>query len=450
MWQRLLRNGSELTTDRGETIEILYPGRPNDGQGADFRDAVITTVGGLLKGDIEIHVRSSDWRAHQHHHNPIYNRVILHVVWRQNSPIMTRLQNGGMVPTLVLCKHPAGENNPSSDWLYHQPAPNKSCSRSWDSSAPHRAVECLESQGDKRFLIKASRFKADIAQYGPGQTLYQGIMGALGYAKNKLPFLELARRLPLPNLEVMALKKTTAEGCLTMLQALLLGTAGLLPSQQQATHPEDAFGDRSATTLEKQWASFNLSQAMPTDGWDTFRVRPANHPVRRITAISHLVLRYRKTGLLTEMLNLVHHTPPGKGYRQLEAGLMVTGLGSSIQMLSPLLGKARAADIVVNVLLPFTFAWGRLNSQRGLKKKSLELYKSYPRLVTNSVEQHMLSQLGFNSRLVDSARRQQGLIHTYNTLCTQGKCHGCPLSTVNYPSLRPGITSKPKSSVLPA
>lgn len=86
-WQHLLVHRTELTTERGEPIKIIYPGRINDEPGADFRDAVIATNRGLIKGDIEIHAKSSGWRAHRHHQNPVYNRVILHVVmWhKQNS-----------------------------------------------------------------------------------------------------------------------------------------------------------------------------------------------------------------------------------------------------------------------------------------------------------------------------------------------------------------------------
>ena len=80
IWQQLSLNGTELNTERGEPLKIIYPGRINDDRGADFRDAVIATSRGLTKGDIEIHVKSSDWQAHRHHHDQVYNRVILHVV----------------------------------------------------------------------------------------------------------------------------------------------------------------------------------------------------------------------------------------------------------------------------------------------------------------------------------------------------------------------------------
>ncbi len=91
IWQHLLLNGAELTTESGKPLKIIYPGRINDDRGADFRDAVIATNGGLIKGDIEVHVKSSDWRAHRHHQNQVYNRVILHVVMWHNAKAATNL-----------------------------------------------------------------------------------------------------------------------------------------------------------------------------------------------------------------------------------------------------------------------------------------------------------------------------------------------------------------------
>ena len=88
LWQQLLLNRRELTTEGGEPIRIIYPGRSNDDQGADFRDAIIATKRGVIKGDIEVHVKSSHWRAHRHHQNPVYNWVILHVVSRRDRDAM--------------------------------------------------------------------------------------------------------------------------------------------------------------------------------------------------------------------------------------------------------------------------------------------------------------------------------------------------------------------------
>jgi len=177
---------------------------------------------------------------------------------------------------------------------------------------------------------------------------------------------------------------------------------------------------------------------MSEDDWHLFKVRPNNFPTRRIAAMSYLIFRYRERGILAELVNMVKEAPLNRGYRQLEEGLMVTsngywashfdfGLGSRINN-PTLLGSRRAADIVVNIILPFIFAWSKITSQTELASKALNLYYSYPNLAANTIERHMSKQLGLNSSLVNSAQRQQGLIHIYNTLCTQGKCHCCPLS----------------------
>jgi len=80
LWQSLLASRTELTTEEGEALRIIYPGRINDDRGPDFRDAIIATKLGLLKGDIEVHVNSSNWQAHRHYQDPAYNQVLLHRV----------------------------------------------------------------------------------------------------------------------------------------------------------------------------------------------------------------------------------------------------------------------------------------------------------------------------------------------------------------------------------
>ena len=123
-----------------------------------------------------------------------------------------------------------------------------------------------------------------------------------------------------------------------------------------------------------------------------------------------------------------------QGHRELEELLLVTTddyWASHItprcrRMVPALLGHSRAADIALNVLLPFAFAWGR-RSRPDFSRKALDLYRRYPRLAVNNLEKHMNRQLGLTGALVNSAARQQGLIHIYRTRCSQGKCHACPL-----------------------
>ena len=433
IWQHQLLDRNDLATEDGEPIKIIYPGRINDDRGADLLDAVIDTGRGLVKGDIEVHVKSSSWRAHGHHEDPNYNRVILHVAFWHDTGIVTSLQNGGRVSTLALHRY---VNSPTDLC----PCPKSNLSMPCRNAALRLDTgftgELLDSAGEERFLEKAGRFQADLARTEASQSLYQGIMGALGYAKNKIPFLELARRLPLQILESVIKAKTTDAECLVHQQALLLGTAGLLPSQSRNLCQENEEGGW-VEKLEKAWASSCRTGAMSEGDWHLFKVRPSNLPTRRIVAMSYLTLRYREQGIFEGLVNKLREAPENTGHHLLERALLVTGDGCwashfdfglpSRLRIPTLLGSRRAADIVVNVLLPFGFAWGMYNSQPGLASKTRDLYTSYPRLAVNTVERHMRNQLGLSSDFIGSAQRQQVLIHIYKTMCSQGKCHLCPL-----------------------
>jgi len=434
IWQRQLLDRTELTTEGGEPIKIIYPGRVNDDRGADFRDAVIATSQGLITGDIEVHVKSSGWRVHQHHRDPVYNRVILHVVMWHDTEAATNLHNGKNVPILALHKYTKSPISQSPNWVYSPASLSMPCLNPVKRLPPDITAQLLDSAGEERFLAKAARFEADLAQIEASQCLYQGIMGALGYSKNKLPFIELARRLPLHLLQAIPQDKISDEECLAQQQALLLGTAGLLRSQHHNRHQESK-QDKWIDKLEELWASSPLTRVMSDHAWHLFKVRPNNFPTRRIAAMSYLILRYKEKGILDEVVNMIKEIPVNKAHLRLEKGLVVTtngywashfDFGFSCRIKNPtLLGIRRAADIVVNVLLPFAFAWGTVNSQPELGKKAFDLYCTYPRLIINTVERHMTNQLGLDSSLVNSAQRQQGLIHIYNSLCIQGKCGGC-------------------------
>lgn len=423
IWQEHLLSGNRLAAEDGEPIEVIYPGRHNDDCGADFRDAVIATSRGLMRGHIEIHAKSSDWRTHGHHLNPVYNQVVLHVALSHDTKANTTLQNGGNIPVVALDKH-IGDDAGSGMLLCR------------GVGTTTTITEYLDIAGELRFQAKVAEFEADLVRVEAGQCLYQGIMGALGYAKNKPPFLELARRAPLQLLESLP-HEISEDEYVSRLQALLLGTAGLLPSQRPNWHGKNGSDDEWIGRLERLWAESQQVPAMSYSDWRLFKVRPGNFPVRRIAAISYLCYRYRAEGLLGGIIGLVNEASDSQDCHSLERALMVSGsgywarhfdFGSGGQGVSAvLLGSGRAAEIVVNVLLPFALAWSKIKELPTLGTQVSELYHRCPKPAVNAVEKHMMNQLGLSGSQVNSARRQQGLIHIYNTLCTQGGCEQCPL-----------------------
>lgn len=395
VWQQQLLDKAGLATEDGLPLEVIYPGRLNDDRGADFRDAVISTNRSLLKGDIEVHVRSSDWHGHGHDLDAWYNRVILHVVMWHNSHRATSLQNGRDVPVLALEK-------------YIPFSPSASQGPPCVQALPEAVAAFLDEAGESRFMGKAARFRNRMEQTGAAQVFFEGIMEALGYVKNSPPFLELARRLPLNILESVAGSPISDKTCLAQLQTLLLSTAGLVPPLPCSR-------------------GLPIIEPMSSQVWQQFRVRPQNSPVRRLLAMSHLLVRYRGKGLLDELIGKVTAIDNLGQYDILEKAFTVIVGDQSGRSLS-LLGRERAAVIVINVLLPFSYAWGQLSDRPELTRKALDLYRHYPVRAMNSIEKHMVRQLGLSRKLVSSAPRQQGLLHIYKELCIQGKCGECALN----------------------
>ena len=174
IWQQVV--GKELTYSEDELVSVIYPGRTNGDNGPDFREAVIVNKSHLTKGDVEVHVKSSDWYSHEHHVDAEYNNVILHVVMWHDCNSATLLQSGKPVPVLCLAKalgHQA--------YLLPYQLP---CFQILDHMDGQTLKKLLNAAGEERFKQKAMHFQAKIKQEEAGQVLFRGMMRALGYTKN--------------------------------------------------------------------------------------------------------------------------------------------------------------------------------------------------------------------------------------------------------------------------
>lgn len=411
IWARQLISAESLVTGSGDKVQVIYPGKENRDSGPDFVGAVIATEnGGLLVGDIELHLKASDWRGHGHGRDPSYNGLILQVVWDGEAPVV--LQNGRTVPTLSLQRCLSGSLTAVRYWASLNMVPAEPCHDAPSRLGDDEMGRLLDEAGDERFRLKSARFAAAMAEEPPSQVLYQGIMAALGYTRNKEPFQELARRLPLALLESVCLNKGYQER-VRLLRALFLGMAGLLPL--------------GAAEWERVRGCLGDGEPLSLSRWHLFRVRPENHPARRITGAAHLLGRFLDEGLLEGVLRLVGESRSDIG--RLEAGFMVAGEGCRSPGRRALIGQGRAREIVVNIALPFAFAWAEANSEASLAEAALWLYRIYPKSGENEITRGLIRLLGSKaSALVDSARRQQGLIHLDKTFCRPRKCDTCPLA----------------------
>jgi len=80
IWERRDYSASRLRTLDGQRIRVLRTGSWNHREGPDFLDATLEIGGELVRGDVEIHFRSRNWREHGHHLDPAFSSVVLHVV----------------------------------------------------------------------------------------------------------------------------------------------------------------------------------------------------------------------------------------------------------------------------------------------------------------------------------------------------------------------------------
>lgn len=411
IWKRQLVAVERLVTGSGERVQVIYQGRENRDSGPDFVGAIIAVADGEpLTGDIELHFKASDWKNHGHHHDPRYNEVILQVVW--DGDVAAMLQNGKRVPTLSLCQCLKGLLEDVRHQVRLPMFPGDPCHNARQELGDSEIGKLLDEAGEERFLVKAGCFAGRLDKEPSSQVLYQGIMGALGYTKNKEQFEELACRLPLVVLESLCRGKPPQEQVL-VLKALLLGMAGLLP-------------DVDNGRLEKLWRCLDNRETMDPSCWHLFRVRPENHPTRRLIGAAYLLARFIEEGLLEGVLHLVNES--GSDMWWLESGFMVSATDDGSYDQCALIGQGRAREIVINIALPFAFAWAESKSQEKLAEQALALYRMYPKAGENEITRELTKLLGTCvSGLVNSVRRQQGLIHLAKAFCRRRRCDECPL-----------------------
>src|ERR1700757_5222610 len=88
VWKFRLFDKADLKTVDGDEIEIHSVGIHNTDAGPDFQNARIRIGGTVWAGNVEVHVPSSDWVKHNHTTDKAYDNVILHVVYRDDAPVI--------------------------------------------------------------------------------------------------------------------------------------------------------------------------------------------------------------------------------------------------------------------------------------------------------------------------------------------------------------------------
>ena len=452
LWRGPVLTGRELFTLEGHRIEIVESGSANPDAGPDFLAALLRIDGELVRGDVEIHTRARDWYLHRHHKDPRYNRVILHAVVHPSPAGFTaRRQDGTAIPTLLL----------DAAVLPAEPVPAMA-----ESAPPSRCpladlpagclLALLDQAGMERLEMHAARFLEMREKAGWEEILHAGLFDALGYGKNQLPFRRLAALLPAAVLHAWTAGMDEEEAVIGA-EALLFGAAGLLPPPALPDGEEPAPGEDPETPgghlarLREYWrrggGELHLDP-MPAEAWQFFRLRPCNFPTRRVAAAARLLTRFRRRGLLHELIAVVRAArfDPGGAILALNelAVVEVEGYWASHHDLEArrpapwarrrvrLVGRGRSREIAVNVFLPGLLAFARESEDGRLSAAVRALYIASPRLPENDLTRRMRKKLfggsggGAAPGLQGAgAVRQQGLIQLAQMRCRRNECEHC-------------------------
>jgi hypothetical protein len=292
-WAAGLRGALRLADGRG--LRIVFPGVPGGGSGPDFRGAILDAGGDLLRGDVEIHLLASGWRAHGHHADDAYAGVVLHVVaLNDGGGVSTAHASGRAIPLLVV--RAAGQAR------FPPPFTPPCALLSAQGRDPAAALERL---GLRRLRIKAARVAPLVACAGAGQALYQILLETLAGPANRAAFAGIARQLPL---------------------AALLERAG---------RPLEALAISRSAALAAELRGAAAGQVLRRAG-----LRPLAAPGRRLDGAAAL---------------FAHLWPKGASPCWPPA-LVAAGLAAPLR--APGLGRAALIECRVNAILPVALAAG--------------------------------------------------------------------------------------------
>lgn len=407
LWKNKLFEPQQPVTSEGESIEITNPGRHNIHAGPDFFDARIRIGTTYWAGNVEIHLRASDWNRHGHHTDPLYNNTILHVVAENDAIIMNSA--GSIIPTLEIgwplwIEYKYKALMQQHDWV--------NCASQLNKIDPFRIRFFLNGLAIERLQQKIGTIETllDFSKGNWSETFYLSLARSYGFRQNSDPFEMMARSLPLSVLQ-------KHKDQLFQLEALLFGQAGLFGNS--------LFLDDYPLALKKEYEFLSVKYGLrPIAGhlWKFMRMHPLNFPTIRLAqfaGVLHSCNTLFSTVIKFEVVDdyrTVFRAETSAYWDNhytffKQSGHQKKGMGEDSFRL-----------ILVNVLVPFLFLYGERNNKPELKEHALKMMEELPS-ENNTILRHW-SAAGIQAF---NALESQALIHLHHEYCEPRRCLECTI-----------------------
>ncbi len=409
----------ELKTVSGKSLNIIYQGQYNTNSGPDFKNVILNLDGQNIQGDVEIHFRAYDWTAHHHNEDPMYNNTILHVVLEHKSNMLYTLREDAQAIEILELQNQIDADIAKLFNHYQNTPPQKHIGLCdyFMLSSDEGVNQLLKANGWERFQKKCNRFNAELMFNSFDQLLYNGIMEAMGYDKNKFNTLAIAQHFSWERL-----KEWHSNGMDSItLASIWLNYAGLMDKTEALMDSDFAF------RLNKAFEYQNFTTDKTTLKWNLFRIRPANHPVKRIIQSAYIIHYLLNKGILNSLLAALKDCRVTNISSFNKSLLAIFQPESEIWDIIEKPGKTLISTITGNIILPILYLYAQKTNDDGFCDKIKQTLNKLPAQHDNYITHFMKGYMNDNQWALATTdfSRQQGLMHLYYGFCKYRLCEAC-------------------------
>ncbi len=407
VWRHRLWMPGDLATRDGKRVTVIDVGQQNRDAGPDFFNAKVRIGDETWCGNIEIHVRASDWMRHGHDRNRAYDSVILHVVQYDDCAI--HATDGRLIPQATLaCARDFSERYAR---FVNNPANSLACAGEISQLSQVALRDWLDSMAFERLHSKVDAINLRLRQSAGDweQVAFITFARALGAGINGDAFERVAASLPLRVLH------KHADSLLT-LEAMLFGNAGLLECPEY-----DGYVSRLQSEYDFISAKFGLHR--PTGvTWRMSKMRPASFPHRRLATLAHMV--YGGFSLMERILEAENEEQARRLFEIDLTGYWV----SHCNFMGPVparqraLGRSATDMLVINVVAPMLMAYGEYTGDEALAARAVDILEHIPGEVNRYTADFVRAGVACTNAFVS-----QAMVQAHKQYCDVRKCLHCRL-----------------------
>jgi hypothetical protein len=408
IWQYKLFSKRDLFTTDKQQITILKSGNHNKNSGPDFLNSQVNIDNQLWVGNVEMHVKSSDWYLHKHEEDVNFDAVVLHVVWEHDSVVF--MKSNKPLPTLAL-KNFVDEKlllnyknliDYQQSWIL--------CENQIENTDTFLIDNWLERLYFERLEQKAIFIKELLEQtnHDYEAVLFQLIAKNFGLKINGDSFLQLAKSIDFSIVRKVCLDEQK-------LTALFFGQAGFLEKEVEESY-------HRLLTKEYKYLKhkYNL-KPIANKQFQFFRMRPHNFPTIRIAQLASLFFRHQNL-----FSKLMYINNKEEFYRLFSFTIQefwkthFTFESVSKKSLKKV-SKSFIDLLLINTVIPLRFVF--LKSRGEVDEEDIMLLIRQISSEKNNIISNF-SNLNIKSK---TALESQALLELKNNYCTKKRCLQCAI-----------------------